>query len=371
LSGTANVRDRVRFRGDQEGKITAISVFDRGKAVRQSSVSAGQIGKLWGLDEIKIGDAIGASPNRPDEHRFFAPPTLEAIVVPRSSADTGRLYKALTQLSEQDPLINVRRDNFHQETAISLYGEVQKEVIEATLANEFGIDVTFRETTTICVERLAGTGAAVEVVKQEENPFLATVGLRLEAGAPGDGVSFRLEVELGTLPLAFMKAIEGAARATLQRGLHGWQVIDCTVTVTHSGYISLSSTAGDFRNLTPLVLMAALQQAGTIVCEPVHRFQLDVPADTIGSILRILARLGATPGTPQIRETSCVLAGEIPAAQVHHLQQQLPEMTRGEGVLENAFDHYRPIRGTIPVRRRTGLNPLNREEYLLQLSRRF
>ncbi|QHY94839.1 Tetracycline resistance protein TetM [Streptomyces sp. S4.7] len=63
---------------------------------------------------------------------------------------------------------------------MSLYGEVQKEVIQATLADEYGVDVTFRETTTICVERLAGTGGAAEVMGKEPNPFLATVGLRVE-----------------------------------------------------------------------------------------------------------------------------------------------------------------------------------------------
>jgi ribosomal protection tetracycline resistance protein len=41
---------------------------------------------------------------------------------------------------------------------VSLYGEVQKEVIEATLAEEYGLRVGFRETTTICIEQVVGTG---------------------------------------------------------------------------------------------------------------------------------------------------------------------------------------------------------------------
>jgi len=57
---------------------------------------------------------------------------------------------------------------------------VQKEVIQATLATDFGIDVEFRETTMICIERPIGTGAAVELLGKADNPFLATVGLRIE-----------------------------------------------------------------------------------------------------------------------------------------------------------------------------------------------
>jgi ribosomal protection tetracycline resistance protein len=50
----------------------------------------------------------------------------------------------------------------------------------------------------------------------------------------------------------------------------------------------------------------------------------------------------------------------------------LPGLSRGEGVFESAFDHYRPITGTtIPERPRTDLNPLHRREYLLHVLRRM
>jgi ribosomal protection tetracycline resistance protein len=382
FSGTVRVRDRLRFRRDNEGKVTAIGVFDRGSAVQRASVAAGQIGKLWGLGDIQIGDAVGRPRATLSERHHFAPPTLETVVVPRRPVDKGALHVALVQLAEQDPLINLRQDDIRQEISVSLYGEVQKEVIQATLANDFDLDVTFHETTTIHIERPVGTGAAVELIGKEPNPFLGTVGLRIEPAPIGSGVEFRLEVELGSMPLAFFKAVEETVMETLHQGIHGWQVIDCTVTMTHSGYWarqshsggvfdkSMSSTAGDFRNLTPLVLMSALKQAGTRVYEPLHRFRLELPADTFGAILPALAQLGAVPRAPAPRGSSYLLEGEIPAARVHELQQQLPALTRGDGVLESAFDHYQPVRGTIPTRRRTDHNPLDRKEYLLHVMRR-
>jgi ribosomal protection tetracycline resistance protein len=71
-----------------------------------------------------------------------------------------------------------------------------------------------------------------------------------------------------------------------------------------------------------------------------------------------------------MRGSSCLLEAEIPAAQVHELTHQLPTLTRGEGVLESAFDRYQPVRGTIPTRPRSDHNPLNRKEYLLNVVRR-
>jgi ribosomal protection tetracycline resistance protein len=381
FSGTVRVRDRLPCGPGQERKVTAISVFDGGSAVPGASVAAGQIGKLWGLGDIQIGDGIGLP--RPDSaQRHFAPPTLETVVVPCRPADKGSLRAALAWLAEQDPLINLRQDDIRQELSVSLYGEVQKEVISETLASEFAIEVGFRETTTICIERLSGAGAAAEIIAKGDNPFLATVGLRVEPGPVGGGVAFRLEVELGSLPFSFMRAVQDTVRETLHQGLYGWQVPDAVVTMTHSGYwprqshahgtfdASMSSTAGDFHHLTALVLMDALRRAGTVVHEPVHRFCLELPADTLGAVLPALARLGAIPLAPDLRGPSYLLAGDVPAGRVHELQQQLPSLTRGEGVLDSAFDHYQPVRGPFPARPRTDHNPLNRKEYLLHVQRR-
>ncbi|MFJ4535629.1 GTP-binding protein [Streptomyces tibetensis] len=382
FSGTLRTRDRVPFGSDgAEGRITGISVFGHGTDTREDSVTAGRIARLTGLGDIRIGDAIG-EPRKAYEH-FFAPPTLETVVVPGPGVNRGALHLALTQLAEQDPLIGLRRDERRQETSVSLYGEVQKEVIQATLAEEYGLDVTFRETTPLCVERPVGTGQAVEFNKKDPNPFLATVGLRVDPAPVGSGVAFRLEVELGSMPYAFFKAVEDTVRETLDQGLHGWQVTDCVVTMTHCGYSprqshahqgfdkSMSSTGADFRGVTPLVLIEALRRAGTRVHEPMHRFRIEAPADTLGALLPVLAQLAAVPETTRNRDDVCVLDGTVPAARVHALGQRLPGLTRGEGELESSFAHYAPVvHGTIPERPRTDHNPLNRKEYLLNVTRR-
>jgi ribosomal protection tetracycline resistance protein len=87
------------------------------------------------------------------------------------------------------------------------------------------------------------------------------------------------------------------------------------------------------------------------------------------AVLAVLTRLRATPQAPEIVGIGAVVAGEIPAGRAGDLQQQLPALTRGEGVLDCAFDHYQPVRGTIPARPRTDHNPLDRQEYLRRVVR--
>lgn len=87
---------------------------------------------------------------------------------------------------------------------------------------------------------------------------------------------------------------------------------------------SMSSTAGDFRNLVPLVLADALRQAGTAVYEPVQAFRLEIPADSLGVVLPALLHHRAKPDRSAVEGAVCVV--------------------EGEGLLETAFGHCRPVR---------------------------
>jgi ribosomal protection tetracycline resistance protein len=351
FSGTLRTRDVA---GDE--KVTAISVFENGSVVQRAAVSGREIAKVWGLRESQIGDVLGEPPPRTPQ-REFPPPTLQSVVFPRDRDDAQRLRVALAQLAEQDPLINVR-DEPERELTVSLYGEVQKEVIEATLSAEFGIEVTFSETTPICIERPRSRGEALEVLHAESNPFHATIGLRVEPARADSGIAFELDVDTRAIPLfvyktrdSFRVHMEQYVQAALRAGLSGWQVTDCVVTMIECAYSiadgppSLrgpTSTAADFRKLTPLVVRQALDHAGTVVCEPTVLVSLDVPTPTVGAVLAALARFGAGGETRAQSELSTIEA-VLSVTRADELQRQLPGLTGGEGVLETTFAGYLPL----------------------------
>ena len=367
FSGTVQVRDRLRFGSGLDGKVTAVAVFERGPAVQRHAVCAGQIGKLWGLAEARIGDRIGDLAAS-DAGLQFPPPTLESAVVPRDPGDRNRLRVALGQLAEQDPLINVRQDDERQEIYVSLYGAVQKEVIQATLADDFNVAARFRETTMIYIERPLGSASALEVLQSDSHPYSATVGLRVEPGPIGSGLAFQLDVDPRLLPLYiyktaghFIDAMTGYIRHICEKGLYGWHVTDCVVTMNECSYYigdgpskrvlpTPRTTAADFRKLTPLVLMDALRQAGTVVCQPMARVRLELPAPRMGDVLSALARLGAATEMPQLDAELSVVTAMLPSAQVRGLQEQLPGLTGGEGVLDASFGGYEPVHGSFPRR---------------------
>ena len=370
--GTLRVRDRIDLPGARGERVTGLEVFEPGGPRPAHEVGAGRIAVLRGPATARVGDTFGPRRGR----RFaveLARPSLETVVDPVDPRDRGRLFSALTELAEQDPLIDLRLDDGRGEVSVSLYGEVQKEVLATFLAEDHGVLASFRATTPVCVERVERPGSAHRLIDVAPNPFLATVGLRVEPAEVGSGVELGLEVELGSMPPAFFTAVREGVGATLAEAVHGWAVPDCRVVVTHSGYYprqsamhasfdrAMSSTAADFRSLARLVLAEALVRAGTVVCAPVHRFELEVPQDLLGAVLSELPRHRAVPLTTRVagssRTSPAVLTGHVPAEEVHGLQQRLPHLTRGEGVLTTVLDHFGPAVGPPPERRRAQPDP--------------
>ncbi len=364
--GTIRTRDRLSLGGDTEGKVTAIEVFERGGTAQRPSVAAGEVAKLWGLAGVRVGDRVGERGEESAGDHHFPPPSLESVVVPRNPADGARLRVALAQLAEQDPLIGVRQVDATNEISVSLYGEVQGEVIQATLMEDYDLDVTLRESSPICIERPAGIGEAVEILHGASNPYLATVGLRIEPAALGAGIGLQLAVEHDVVPLyiygkvePFAAAMDEYVRAGLATGRFGWQVTDCLVTMTQCLYSVPDgppsrrgplSTAADFRKLTPIVVRQALERAGTVVCEPTVRATLEIPTAAIGAVQSSLARLGGTAQSSSPRGALTTIEAVLPAARAQDLRRRLPELTGGEGVLETTFAGYAPVQGEPPRR---------------------
>lgn len=383
-AGELRPRDRIRIDGRGPARVTGVEVFTAAGRT-DGPAHAGQIAVVRGLTRVQVGDTVGLR-SRADAVRF-ARPALEAVVDAVDPRQRTALFAALGELAEQDPLISLRRTgddgaggaggaDGDSQIVVSLYGEVQKQVIAAVLEREYGVRAVFEPSSLAHVERIVGTGAHAEFLQFPPDPYLATVGLRVEPAAVDTGVTIGLEVERGALPSAFLAAIEGAIHRGLRQGPHGWPIPDARVLITHTGYAprqsamhatfdkNISSIGTDFRALTTLVLMQALLRAGTQVCEPIEQFVLETPADTLGTVVAALARIGAVPTATGEGDGPARVAGTIASRHLPTVRAELPGLTRGEGVLTSTLVRFDPVRGAPPERRRTGPDPRDRTAYI-------
>ena len=364
-TGTVRPRQRLELPGRRGGTVSALETYGEAGWAPVEAAGPGAVGRIRGLPAVRVGDALGELPD-PAEPQF-PPPTLEAAIETVRPADGPALRTALAQLADQDPLINVHVDAAGRPT-VSLYGRVQQEVLEATLADEYGVEARFADAAVLHIERPRGVGVAVERLNTPSNPYQATVGVRIEPAAPGTGVRFAVDAPARDMPLylygdvtRFAATIEQHIRDALRYGLYGWAVTDCVVTLVEAGYSVADgppskrgprSTALDYRKVAPVVCRQALRRAGTRVCEPVLRVTLEVPDRDVAVLHTVLGRMGAELTGQWPAGTVTRLDARLVAADLHDLQHQLPDLTGGEGVLEYRFDSYRPVPGRPPERAR-------------------
>jgi ribosomal protection tetracycline resistance protein len=185
----------------------------------------------------------------------------------------------------------------------------------------------------------------------------ATLGVTVEPAAPGSGVGLVVTAPRTTLPLHVYSTVEGFGDALrryldepLAAGPYGWQVTDIRVTVAESGYIPPGPSPAHVRRTTALVVAEAVRRAGTVVCEPVDRFRVEVPAETASAVLSLIGRHRGIPDAPQTSETIAVITGTLPTTALDAVRRGLHSAARGEGLFESTFVHHRPTRGKPPRR---------------------
>ena len=342
--GTLRVRDRVGGH-----TVTGIEVFDQGTTVRRSCATGNEIAKVWGLGDVRIGDVIGdavgtrrdAPASTTSHHPRSRPsscPTPEDRPVPAQGADPARRAGPAHRPAPRRGQTGAASLALRRGAEGGDPGDARPRTSASTSSSarprrsaSSALGPAARRS-----RRCRGAGRSSAL----SSPASASASIRHRLVLVS---TFRYEIELGSLPAAFMRAIAETVPESLQQGLHGWTVTDCVVTLTHSQYAprqshshqgfskAMSSIGSDFRLLTPLVLMVALRRAGTVVCEPIDRYELEIPVDVLPAIVPVLARLEAPPLEQTARDSTFVLTGQIRAGLVHALQLQVPELTRGEG----------------------------------------
>lgn len=276
------------------------------------------------------------------------------------------LFKALTLLAEEDPLLELEMNDIDKEIYVNLFGEVQMEILSSMLDDLYGIKVEFSNIETIYKETPKGFGASIMHMQEDLNPFWATVGLEIEPAGRGEGLRYISNVSVGSLPKSFQNAIEEAVIKTSKQGLFGWEVTDVKVTLSCGEFFSPASTPADFRNVTPMVFMEALYKAQTVLLEPLHEFELKIPQNALSKAVWDLETMRATFDNPIVIGDEFSIKGLIPVENSKEYKMKIASYTEGRGMFVTKFYGYKEASAEFSkARKKTTYDPLNKKEYLL------
>lgn len=366
FEGKVSVRDIIKApEKESVEKVKKINILENGRLIEASSISAGDIGVLYGLSSFQIGDVIGSSNNK-IKKISIAKPTLKTTINAVNKDDNSKLFKALMQLTEEDPLLEVETDNLEKEIYVNLFGEVQMEILKSMLEEFYKINVEFSNIMTIYKEAPKGIGSAIMRMCEGYNPFYATVGLKVEPCERGEGLKYMSNVSVGSLPKSFQNAIEEAVVNTCRQGLYGWEVTDIRVTLTCGEFASPVSTPADFRNVTPMVFMDALYEAKTSLLEPLHEFELRIPQYALSKAIFDLETMRASFENPIVVEGEFLIKGLIPVENSKEYSMRIASYTEGKGMFMTKLYGYKEIpEELVKTREKLYYDPLNKKEYLL------
>ena len=335
-------------------KAAEIRLYSGARYTSVQEVSAGQICCVVGLSKALPGDGLGSEPGRPEQ---MLRPCYACRLVTPPGADLHYVLNCLETLEEEEPLIQVEYEETRREIRVHSMGDVYLEVLRSQLADRFGLDVSFAESTVLYRETIE---APVEGAGHYEPlRHYAEVHLLISPLPRGSGLVCDSSLSTDDLSLNWQRLIVTHLREKVHIGvLTGSPVTDLHITLI-AGKAHLKHTeGGDFRQATYRALRQGLMKARSILLEPWMILDITVPRDCIGRVLSDLSLMGGRFSAPEDTGAElCRLSAAVPASGCADYGRQLAVFTKGRGSLSAAFLDWEPCADQEKVIRERAYDP--------------
>lgn len=339
-----------------EEKVDQVRIYDADQFRTVSEVPAGQVCAVTGLSHVEPGSPLGAEP--PGERAVLAPVLSYQVLT--GDADVSTVVRALRELADEDPLLGVTWHEHLQEVHVQLMGAVQREVLQETLAERFGLAVDFGPGGILYRETVADTFEGIGHF--EPLRHYAEAHLLIEPLARGAGVEVGTRAGEDDLDRNWQRLILTHVLEREHLGvLTGSPLTDVRITLLGGRAHAKHTEGGDFRQATYRALRQGLMRArdagACVLMEPWYRFRLAVPADKIGRALADAQRMGAEFDPPRIDGDRAVLEGAAPAAEMRSYGLEVSGYSGGRGRLALEYDGYRPCHNADEVIEQAAYDP--------------
>lgn len=327
------------------------------------------------------GEHSSSSSENTDTESTDAREESSAEPVARPKFDDLTLHKvlaALRELEDEDPLLHVVWVERLQEIHVQLMGAVQLEIIQQTLAERFGLDVSFGSGSILYRETIT---APIEGVGHfEPLRHYAEAHILLEPGKPGSGVSVASALSENDLDRNWQRLILTHLTEREHLGaLIGAPLTDIKMTLV-AGKAHLKHTeGGDFRQATYRAIRQGLMEAhaGVSGCpqtpvderpdtsgpgncrilEPWYQFRLEVPSEMIGRAMSDIQRMAGTFDSPADDGEYATITGSAPVSEMRDYAMEVSQYTHGRGRFSATFGGYYPCHNEDQVIREAHYDP--------------
>jgi elongation factor G len=308
---------------------------------------AGDIVALAKLKETTTNDTLTQEKGTVRFKKFEYPtPALFYAIAPKSRGDEDKITGALARLHEEDPTIQVTRDEQTKEFLISGMGQIHLEVIVEKLRRKFGVEVDLKTPKVPYKETIKGKTRIQGKYKRQSGGRgqYGDTWLDIEPTQRGQGFEFVDKIVGGVVPKNYIPSVEkGIVEAMNEGVLAGYPVVDVKVTLVDGSYHEVDSSDMAFKIAASMGFKKGFMQANPVLLEPIMKMEITVPEECQGELIGDLnSRRGKVLGMDP-KNKNQVIHSHVPMSEMLDYDHTLKSITRGRGSFTMELDHYEEL----------------------------
>jgi elongation factor G len=318
----------------------------------------GDIGAVAKLKETRAGDWLAAQASSPEGDapiempRLKLPAAVMAFAVePKSRGDEDKVLASLRRLQEEDPTIDLHRDQQTGEQIVAGLSQVHVEVVVDRLRTRFGVEVTLKPPRVPYRETIRAVAAAHGRHKKQSGGRGQFGDCHIEIAPLNDhghptGFEFVDNIKGGAIPSSFVPAVEKGVHEAMDSGvLAGYPVRGVRVRLFDGSHHSVDSSEIAFKLAGVQAMKQALALADPALLEPIMLVTLSVPEAHVGDVIGDLnSRRGHPLGMEPVGAMTEIKA-EVPMAEMLSYAPDLRSITQGQGDYTLEFLRYEELPG--------------------------
>jgi elongation factor G len=347
LSGTVKPDEHLmNTRSSTDERLHGLFALRGREHIDVPNIPAGDIGAVAKLTATRTGDTLAPKGTPVVIPGIEWPePVLAVAVKAKTQADEDKLANALHRLTDEDPALDIARNDETHQTLLRGMGETHLQITLEKLERKFGVSVTTDDVRVPYRETISNEAEAEGKYKKQTGGHgqYGVANLRVEPLERGTGFAFEDKIVGGAIPRQYIPAVEKGIEETMaDGGVFGFPVVDVKVTVYDGKYHPVDSSEMSFKMAGRLGFKEAMQKANPVILEPISLLAVTVPNELQGDVMGDLnSRRARVQGTELAddRDHTTIVA-LVPTAEIQRYAIDLRSKTGGRGWFTTAHDHY-------------------------------
>jgi elongation factor G len=309
----------------------------------------GDIGAVAKLKETKAGDVLaGKDAELPIALPEMPVPVMAFAIEPKAKGDEEKVFTALRRLQEEDPTIDVHRDEQTGEQIVAGLTQIHVEVIVDRMRERFGAEVNLKPPRVPYRETIKGTAKSHARYKKQTGGRGQFADCHIEIAPLTDGEDFEFvnKIKGGVIPSGFIPAVEKGIVEAMQGGVvAGYPVKGVRVRLYDGQYHSVDSSEMAFKICGSMAFKDAMENAQPVLLEPIMTVTVHVPEDAVGDVIGDLNSRRGRPLGMEPKGSVTAVKAEVPMAEMLSYAPDLRAITGGRGEYTMELARYEEVPG--------------------------